>query len=202
MGAIVGKIQDVTAVILAGGRSRRMGADKALIRYQGHTLLERQVTTMQRLFATVLVAGCDPARYPHVPVEVVPDVLPTGSAIVGLHAGLSAAPTDRIFAIACDIPFPQERLIRFLLDYAPAADWVVPSTAKGLEPLFAVYGQECRPAIERIVDGGNHRIRFLEQNVKTAFVAEDDLRRYDPALRSFININTPDDFDSLQLTTL
>ncbi len=202
MGVQVDKIQDVTAVILAGGRSKRMGTDKALIRYQGHTLLERQIANMQRLFAHVLVAGGDPARYPQTTVPVVPDVLASGGSIVGLHAGLTAATTDRIFAVACDIPFPQERLIRFLLEVAPGADWVVPQTAKGLEPLFALYSQKCRPAIERIVDAGDMRIQLLDDHIETARIAETDLRRHDPALRSFINVNTPDDFNSLPLTSI
>ncbi len=202
MGVQVEKIQDVTAVVLAGGRSKRMGTDKALIRYQGHTLLERQVANMQRLFAHVLVAGGDPARYPQAPVPVVPDVLPSGGSIVGLHAGLTAATTDRIFAVACDIPFPQERLIRFLLEVAPGADWVVPQTAKGLEPLFALYNQKCRPAIEAIVAAGDMRIQLLDDHIETARIPEAELRRYDPALRSFINVNTPDDFNSLPLTSI
>jgi len=202
MGVQVEKIQDVTAVVLAGGRSKRMGTDKALIRYQGHTLLERQVANMQRLFTHVLVAGGDPARYPHAPAPVVPDVLPSGGSIVGLHAGLSAATTDRIFAVACDIPFPQEQLIRFLVEAAPDADWVVPQTAKGLQPLFALYSQRCRPAIEAIVATGDMRIQRLDDHIETARIAEVDLRRHDPALRSFININTPDDFNSLPLTSI
>ncbi len=184
-------ITDVTAVVLAGGRSSRMGMDKALIQFEGETLLARTVRLMRRIFAPVLVAGGDPERYPDLAATFAPDRLSQRGAVVGLHAALAAAGTTRVFAIACDAPFPNFDLIRHLLTVDPDADWVVPRTAKGLEPLFAVYAQPCRVAIEDILATGRRRISLLAERVATRFVEEEDVRRFDPELRSFININTP-----------
>jgi molybdopterin-guanine dinucleotide biosynthesis protein A len=186
-------IRDVTAVILAGGRSGRMGFDKALLEFHGQTLLKRQVDLMSHLFAAVLIAGGDLARYPQVPVPTVPDRYPGQGALAGIHAGLREASTERIFVIACDAPFPNDALIRHLVSVAPDADWVVPRTGRGLEPLFAVYGRNCRAAIESQLAAGLRRIIFLSERVSTVFVEEAELRRFDPDLSSFVNINTPEE---------
>lgn len=170
-----------------------MGSNKALIEFQGRTLLARVVDRMQDLFAKVLIAGGATDRYPGLAVPVVPDRLPGSGAIIGLHAGLVAADTPRIFAVACDSPFLQPALIRRLASCDPAADWVVPRVPLGLHPLFAVYSQACRPVIEEMVRLGHWKISGLAEQVITRFIEEEELRRFDPDLRSFINVNTPAD---------
>ncbi|NLH49634.1 MAG: molybdenum cofactor guanylyltransferase [Myxococcales bacterium] len=186
-------LNDITAVILAGGHSARMGRDKALLPFAGTPLLLGLIATMRRLFSQVLVAGGDPARYPDLPVPVVPDLFPGRGAMAGLHAGIAHAATPRIFALACDTPFPEIALIHRLARLDPGADWVLPHTASGHEPLFAVYSQACRPAMEKLLAAGKSRILLLAETVRTRLVEEDELRRYDPELRSFINLNTPED---------
>ncbi|MDP8224203.1 MAG: molybdenum cofactor guanylyltransferase [Candidatus Lernaella stagnicola] len=187
-------LEEVAAVILAGGRSRRMGCDKALLEWGGRTLLDRAVSSMQALFSHVVVAGGEAARYPEIPAPFVPDVLTGGGAVVGVHAGLAGVNTPRAFVLAVDAPFPQDDLVRALVALDPTADWVVPRTAKGYEPLFAVYSQRCREVIEQQVAAGERRIMALADQVRTRIVEIDWLRRHDPELRSFVNINTPDDW--------
>jgi len=170
-----------------------MGSDKALLEFDGRTLLERVIAGMSELFAEVLIAGGKPERYPGSAAPVVADRLEGRGAIIGLHAGLAAAKTPRIFAVACDAPFFSPELIRHLVGLAPAADWIVPRTGKGLEPLFAVYSQACRPVIEELVQRGQRQIIGLAERVAVHYVEEEELRCFDPELRSFINVNTPGD---------
>ena len=188
---------DISAVILAGGRSRRMGFDKSLIELDGQTLLARVIGQMQDLFAHVAVAAGSADRYQNLTVPQIPDILPGRGALVGLHAGLAAAPTSRIFALACDTPFPRPELIHYLVGLSREADWVVPRTEKGLEPLFAVYGRACLPAMEQLVRRNEFRIRLLADAVVTRYVDEATLRRFDPDLRSFVNLNTVQELERL-----
>jgi len=187
------RLSEVSAVILAGGKSRRMGMDKALLQYQRQSLLLRAIEFLTGLFPEVLVASCDPRRYPDLPVPCVPDELPGEGALVGIHAGLKAAKNQVVFVMACDHPFPQAELVRHLVQVAPDADLTIPSTARGFEPLFAVYGKTCLPFIALMVAEGERRIRLLMDLVNARQINENELRRFDPELASFININTPDD---------
>lgn len=193
----MGKIDGVTAVVLAGGLSRRMGVDKAKIKFRGCTLLEHIVDLMNSIFEEVLVAGGEPLRFLNLPVPVVPDLLPGKAALIGIHAGLSAANNSRIFAIGCDAPFPNLDLVKYLVKINPDDDWVVPLTANGLEPLFSVYHKNCIKPLETIAEEGDMRIAHLAKKVAARYVSEEILRKYDPDLRSFININTPDDMKEM-----
>lgn len=191
------RISDITAVILAGGASRRMGTDKAMLDFNGCPLLSLIVEYMECMFEKVLIAGGDPQRYADQAVPVVPDLFDGKGAIVGIHAGLSAATTDRIFAIACDSPYPCADLIRKLIDIDREAAWVVPRTELGLEPLFSIYHKSCLPALEQIIAENKRRISLLGGMVPTCYVGEAILRSIDPELRSFVNVNTPEDLANL-----
>jgi len=189
-------IDRVTAVILAGGKSGRMGMDKALIRFGDRTLLERSVEKMSAIFSHVIVAGGKAERYPGLGVPVVDDRSEGKGPIAGLCAGLRAAATDRIFAVACDTPFPNENLIRHLIDADPEADWIIPITPRGFEPLFAVYSKNCLAPMEEISQSDDKRIICLFTMVKVHRVTREEVDRLDPNLESFININTPEDVDA------
>jgi molybdopterin-guanine dinucleotide biosynthesis protein A len=192
------RIKGVTAAVLAGGRSRRMGADKAMLPWRGASLLAWVVGRMQTMFAQVLVVGGDPARFPQLSVPRAPDALSGEGAIVGVHAALAAAPDPRVFVIGCDAPYPSEPLVRFLASRAPQAAWTCPRTARGIEPLFAVYSCACLEPLRGLIHGGERRLRRLADLVETVFVEEAELRAYDPELRSFINLNTPEDLLAAQ----
>ena len=130
----------ITGVILAGGKSRRMGRDKAGLKIGGVTFIDNLMGIMRRLFARVIIAGDRPdLERPGVPSY--PDRYP-GSALGGLYTGLLAASNEMIFASSCDIPFPDEDLGRYMVSVSRGFDVVVPQTSNGLEPLFACYRQK------------------------------------------------------------
>lgn len=192
------RFESIAGIVLAGGRSSRMGRDKAQLIYEGRTLLQRSIDFLREHFAETIVAGGDPARYPDLDVPCAPDRLSGQGALIGIHAGLCATRRPRIFVMACDAPFPQLALIERLLTMAPEADWIVPRTDRGLEPLFAVYSQRCRPAIESLFAANELRVRLLAKQVATVYLEEAELRLLDPQLRSFINLNTPGEWSELQ----
>jgi len=185
---------DVTGVILAGGKSSRMGRDKATLKVGGVPLFERVLGVMRTLFPTVLIAGDRPdlAR-PGVPCY--PDLFP-GSALGGLHTGLCAARTDWIFVAPCDLPHPDVELMRILLCRRAGADVVVPRTRSGLEPLFALYRKSCRGPVRAMLESGHFRIYDFYPQVRMRYVEEEEL----PAnwQRSLANINTPEDIRRLE----
>lgn len=187
-------MNDLTGVILAGGKSRRMGRDKAWLPVDGQALFERVLAVMAELFPQLLIAGDRPdlAR-PGLPA--VADLYP-GSALGGLYTGLLQAPTPYIFATACDIPHPDPAIIRTLCALRQGNDLVVIRTAQGLEPLFAVYGKNCLEPMRQLLDAGNFRIYDFYHQVRVRYVGEEEL----PAnwRRALCNINTPQDYAALK----
>jgi molybdopterin-guanine dinucleotide biosynthesis protein A len=136
-------ISDVTGVILAGGRSTRMGRDKATLVVDGQTLFERTRHMLQGVFSRVLISG-DRPDLATADIPCVPDVYP-GSALGGLHGALRAAGTPWIFVVPCDMAYPDPALVHFLLKQRNDYDLVVPRTPQGLEPVFALYHKNCLP---------------------------------------------------------
>lgn len=184
---------DITGVILVGGKSRRMGQDKAFLPVGGVPVIERIIQTMQGCFKHLLLVGDRPERFTQYQLPVVPDSYP-GSSLGGLYTGLRHAETDRIFVVSCDIPFPDPALIHLLCADTAAYDAVVPATQGGLEPLFALYRKSCLPAMQAALEAGNFRITALLQQLQIKTIAPEQLGQIDTTGRSLLNINTPDEY--------
>jgi len=180
---------DVTGVILAGGRSSRMGRDKAVLELGGISFFERILTVFRSIFPHVLIAGdrpdlagqdlpCFPDRYP-------------GSALGGLYTGLLAAETPYIFVAACDMPCPDPELIQAIVASRCGYDIVVPRTPAGLEPLFALYGKACLEPMRALLEAKNYRIYDFYPEVRVRYLEPDEF----PTgwERALVNVNTPED---------
>ena len=179
---------DVTGVLLAGGKSRRMGQDKALLQLDGMALFKHSLALLQQFFATILIAGDRPdLSQPGIPA--VPDVYP-GSALGGLHTGLQAAETDWIFVAPCDMPYPDARIVSLLLNHRSGVDSVVPRTTDGYEPVFALYHKNCLLPIEQMLRQNQYRIYDFYQRIQIRYL--DPPRLPESWKRSLINLNTPD----------
>ncbi len=189
-----GLFPDVTGVILAGGKSRRMGCDKATLHWQGRTLFAGVLTMMRALFPAVRIAGDRPdLALPEVPYF--PDDYP-GSALGGLYTGLRVAATDWIFVAPCDLPAPDAELVRCILAQRDGLDAVVPRTRQGFEPLFAAYRKSCLPPMRELLEEGNFRIYDFYSQVRIGYLDPPQM----PAgwRRSLLNVNSPDDLAQLQ----
>jgi len=191
-------IEDTTGVLLAGGRSRRMGTDKRFLDVGEKTLLERALDVFEQLFSEILVVVAEPMpELAAVPHRVLVDVIPGCGSLGGLYTGLSGATRDRIFSAACDMPFLNAAVISHLIALSSGSDIVMPKLATGLQPMHAVYAKTCLPHIRRMIDAGQFTIQDVtrHEGLKIRLVPEDDLRRIDPRLLSFLNLNTPADLE-------
>jgi molybdopterin-guanine dinucleotide biosynthesis protein A len=188
------KYPDVTGVILAGGSSKRMGQDKATLRVEGISLFERTLQTFQLLFSEILIAGDRPdlAR-PGIPA--IADIYP-GSALGGVYTGLFVAKTPWIFVAPCDMPYPDPVLIRNILTRREGYDVVVPLTQEGFEPLFACYHKNCLEVIHSMLKKNLYCVYDFYPQVRACHITEEEL----PSgwSRSLRNVNTPEDFNSLE----
>lgn len=184
---------DITAVILVGGKSRRMGQDKVFLPVGGLPVIERIIQTMQGCFKHLLLVGDRPERFKPYRVAVVPDIYP-GSSLGGLYTGLQHTETDRVFVTSCDIPFPNPELIRLVCAESGAYDVVLPVSANGLEPLFGCYRKTCLSAMQGALEAGNFRITALLQQLQIRTIGPELLARIDSDGRALLNMNTPDEY--------
>lgn len=191
-------IPGVSGVLVAGGKSRRMGRDKRLLELGGQALLWRILSVLQSLFVEVLVVVAEPLpQLSGQGYRVVTDLIPNRAALGGLYTGLSLASYSRIFAVACDMPFLNPAAILRLAELGGQADVVMPELATGLQPMHAVYAKACLPHLERMVQARHLKVQDLVEvpGLIVRLVPEKDFLDVDPQLLSFFNINTPADLE-------
>jgi len=139
-------IGGVTGVILAGGKSSRMGSNKALLPYRGGRFIEAIYRQLSAMFDEVLVVTNTPEQYTFLGCRLVSDLYQDMGALAGLHSGLIHSYTSHIFAVACDMPYLNDTLIRTLVVRCHKGDVIIPEGGNGLEPLHALYSRSCLPA--------------------------------------------------------
>lgn len=192
------KIAGVSAVILAGGESRRMGSDKSLLPWHGGRFIEHIHRKLDELFDEVVIVTNSPSLYTEIPCRKVPDIYYKQGSLAGIHSGLCHARSERIFVVACDMPFLSEEVIRSLCACDTRAEVVIPRSEWGLEPLHACYAKSCLPAIEALLDSGKKRIVGFFPEVRVVEMAAAELKEIDPEGLSFRNINTPEEYFALR----
>ena len=194
--------EPATGIILAGGKSTRLGQDKALLRLDtGATLLEATIARVQPLVDDVVVVADDAERFGSLPALCVPDLFPGAGSLGGVYSGLSAAAHSRALVVACDMPFLKVELLRHMLAQPLDCDALVPRLRSGLlEPLHAVYARSCLDPIRQQLASRRFRIVAFFDLVRVRYMDEPELRQFDPDLRSFFNINTPEElFEATRL---
>jgi FdhD protein len=188
------RIIDVSAVILAGGHSSRMGSNKALLPYRGGRFIEAIHRQLSDIFSEVILVTNNPEQYDFLPCRKVPDVHKGIGVLAGIHSGLYHSSNPSIFAVACDMPYLVEGLIRYLASHADAGGVLIPESSSGLEPLHAIYGKGCLAAIEAMLLSGQRRIVSFFDRTNVSRMSVEQVAYFDPSFVSFININTPDDY--------
>ena len=184
-----------TGIILSGGLSTRLsGKNKAFIEINGQKIIENTYKIFKRLFQEIILVTNKPELYRKWNFKIVSDIFQVRSSMTGLHAGLYHARFPFAFAVACDSPFLNEKLIETVLSHiTPSTYVVVPKMERGFEPLCAVYSKKCLGALETCIHDENYRIIEIFDKGPTTLLSESLLRQSDPHLLSFFNINTPDD---------
>jgi molybdopterin-guanine dinucleotide biosynthesis protein A len=184
----------VTGVVVAGGASRRMGQPKALMPWDGRTLIDHVLHTLQPVVDELIVVVKDRGVFRDLNARVVEDLVPDGHALGGLYTGLRLATHDRCFACACDMPFLNQGFIRFLIEEADGVAIVIPATEQGFQPLHAVYARSALPVIEDQLRHRHWDLQGLVLRLSTRIVGPETIRILDPAGTSCFNLNTPEDY--------
>jgi len=182
-------------VILAGGLSTRYGGEnKAFLRVGGMRILDRLFAVYGELFDEIILVTNNPGEFLEWDALIVTDVFPVRSSLTGIHAGLFYARHPFAFFSACDTPFLKKELVETVLDsLEPGIDLVIPQTSAGLEPLCAAYSQRCLKAAEEHILQNKFKIQMALSGKRIKKIPEDVLRQKDPELRSFFNVNSPED---------
>ena len=183
-----------SAIVLAGGKSSRMGTPKALLPFDGQALIVHVVNTLSRLFEDVVVVAAPGQELPPMPVTLVYDDVAYQGPVGGICYGLMASKGEVAFVSACDSAFLHVRLIEHLLNQITACDVVVPHWQDRLQPLHAVYRRSVLPLLQEQLARRELRPVFLFDKVRTCRISEEEIRRFDPDGESFFNMNTPQDY--------
>jgi molybdopterin-guanine dinucleotide biosynthesis protein A len=193
-------ITDVTGILLAGGKSRRMGKDKRFIFLGQRTLFERSRAVLCELFEQVCVVIAQDSPSLHTDVPVVRDLIPDCGSLGGLYTGLRLAKTQHIFLAASDMPFLNPEVIRYMVGLKDRMDIVISRWATRLQTTHAVYGQNCLPVIEEMMNLHNKKIHSMMDHptLHVRVIAEREIRQIEGGGRSMFNINTPSDLEQAQ----
>jgi molybdenum cofactor guanylyltransferase len=184
-------LPDLTAFILAGGKSTRMGADKAFIILDGRTFLARALDTARSITPNVRIVG-DPAKFsPFAPT--VEDIFPNCGPLGGIHAALSSSQTDLNLILAVDVPFVSPPLLHYLIHRVRnnTATVTVAQTGGGYQPLCAIYRRNFAEAAEQSLQAGRYKIDVLFTPTTTQTITEKELEAAGFSPNQFRNLNTP-----------
>lgn len=198
--------ETISCIILAGGRSKRMGKDKALLPLPGHEQITF-VAHVATLLATVgrevlLVARDATSALDYVSlsnVRIVTDQVPDQGPLMGLYSGLSAMhpAATHALVVAVDMPFVQSALLSYLLTQPRTDTILMPVVQSAPQVLLAVYPRTILPIVEECLRQGRHDLRVLLKVAPVSYIEEAQLRQVDPQLRSFVNVNTPEEFEAM-----
>ncbi|HSD51871.1 MAG TPA: molybdenum cofactor guanylyltransferase [Candidatus Methylomirabilis sp.] len=186
----------MTGAILAGGRSTRMGTNKALLEFGGMRIIEGLLAKIRPLFPEILIIANERDIYADLGVPVLGDRIPGKGSLGGIYTAVYHGAFPQAFCIACDMPLASPAVIAHLRNLAPGYDVVVPRTAEGYQPLHAVYGKTCLPHMEEMIGADRLKIDRLFPLVRVRTVEETELRALDPTLSCFINVNTREELEA------
>ncbi len=198
--AKIRKSYKIGGFVLAGGESTRLGFDKCMIEINGKRLIEIVTDKLSSIFSRVIIIAKDAKKFER--YEVWTDILPIKAAISGLHTILSLSTYNWNFVTACDMPFINRNLIRYIESIALSYDYreidaIIPFINGYFEPLFAVYSRNAYSKLCRFIDKGNRSLQRFIKKIEIKEICEDSIRIHDPNLVSFFNINTPIDLISM-----
>jgi molybdenum cofactor guanylyltransferase len=185
---------DATAVVLAGGKSSRMGRPKSLLPFDGEPLIVHIVRALKHMFAETVVVAAPDQELPDLPATLVRDEVAYQGPVGGIYYGLKAAGGNFCFVTSCDVPFLNHALIAHFTSQISNYDVVVPFWEDRFQPLHAVYRTSVLVLLKEQLDRGELRPVYLFDKVKTCKIEEAAIRRFDPEGLSFLNMNTSDDY--------
>ncbi|MYA96117.1 MAG: molybdenum cofactor guanylyltransferase [Nitrospinae bacterium] len=191
-----------SAAVLAGGQSRRMGRDKSMLEIGGVPIIRRIADTLGEMFTEVFVVANEKEEFERMGLAVVGDIHPGNDSLGGLHTAVASAQASHVFVAGCDMPLLRPALIRGLASLVEAWDVVIPVKDDYPEPLCAFYGKACAPHIEESISGGRLKMIGFHELVRVRRVEETTWRAWDPEGASFLNANTPEEFEKIKAISM
>lgn len=195
-----------TGVILAGGENRRMPVLKAFIEVEGQKIIERNLDIMKQCFKNIFIITNQPEKYSYLNVPMLGDAYNVRGPMTGIFTALLNSPDRWIFVSACDMPFINSQVIKYMASKRSGFDAIIPisslpSSTKAkaekdyTEPLFAFYSTRLLPALERAVNSNNRSLRDFLKNKRVQYISTGQIKELDNSSKSFINLNTPEDIE-------
>ena len=183
----------MTSIVLAGGKSIRLGWEKALEKIGGQPLIQQVIGRLSSLGNEIIVVTSQFNTLPALGVKQVTDIYPDKGPLGGIYSGLRAAPCFYCLVVGCDMPLLNVALLRYIMELSPGFDVVIPRVGSNVEPLHAVYSKNCLATIEAALKQDRLQIQGFFHQVKVRYVEDAELKKFDPEHLSFFNINSESD---------
>jgi len=188
----------ISVAIMAGGKSSRMGTDKSFVLFHGRPLIERVIDKVSALGDELLIITNRSEDYAGLGYPIFADIYRDAGPLGGLHSALKHAKHPHIFVVACDMPWLNKRLLSYMLSHRMEADIVVPRWNRFPEPLHAVYSRACLGPIVNNLEARRLKLTAFYGQLRVRYIERNEISMYDPAGRSFANVNTPDDLAAVR----
>lgn len=185
----------LSVVIQAGGRSSRMGQDKGLLPFQGTTLTQYILNQVEGYGDETFIISNQPEQYAQFGVPIHTDAIPGYGALGGIYSALYHSSNEQCLILACDMPFIIKPLLDHLVGVAEGYDAVIPRIDPDqlAEPFRAVYRKTCLPVVKFRMEANELKVSDFLEDVNVRFVENKEIQQFDPSLRTFFNVNTPED---------
>jgi len=189
------RINPISSIVLAGGQSSRLGKDKAFLKVKDQFLLERVIDRLRQLSEEIIIVANEVDKYEEFEGAVVSDVYPGKGSIGGIYSGLKRASNHHSLVVACDMPFLNLSLLRYMQMLTPSYDVVIPRIGSLTEALHAIYSTNCLPFIEDQLQKGDLKIVHFFPQVRVRYVEQEEIEIFDAEHLSFFNINSEADLE-------
>jgi molybdopterin-guanine dinucleotide biosynthesis protein A len=191
---------DISCIVLAGGKGLRLGRDKVLETVGDRSLLERVVSSISLFNGDIIIVTATEQAFPQLVddrnLKIVTDIYPGKGPLGGIYTGLAASDLFYNLVVACDMPFLNQALLRYMIQISASFDLVVPRLDNMVELLHAVYSKKCLAPMECLLKQGKLSIRELLTLVRVRYVEAEEINRFDPKHLSFFNINNEADLET------
>lgn len=193
-------------LILAGGENKRIPVLKGFLTIEGRAIIERSIDVLTRIFGRVVISANMPERYFSFGVPLIGDIRKEKGPMTGIVSVLVATGAEAVFVVACDMPFINEKLIRYMVEKhrtecteqgAGNYDATIPVFRSYKEPLFGIYARSAAPRMESLIRNGQRSLTDVLAHLRVKYITEQEVRAVDPEGESFVNINTVEDYERI-----
>ncbi len=192
----------MTGAVLAGGENRRIPVLKSFLTVGGKPIIERSIEVLKRVFQRIVINTNLPERYFSLGLPMIADIRREKGPMTGILSVLTSTEDDAVFVVACDMPFINENLIRYMAErYGEHGsrnyDAVVPVFKGRKEPLFGIYTKGAAKAMDVMIQSGKRSLTGMLESLIVMYISEEDVRSVDSGGESFVNINTMEDYERI-----